>query len=171
MKKIRPVIVAGTVLGLSALGIAASPWTASSDDAGHGKASFGHHRMMHARAGGAPIISMALKLKSELNLSDAQIGDLEKIRTHYQDQIAPLRELLRANRREIATLMQDSPTNLIQVKSKIQEAEKTRSELQYLRLEAITNGKSVLTAEQQLQLKELLAARHEQFKQRHGRQS
>ena len=171
MKHFRSFLVAGTVLGLSGLGIALTPWRASSDDADQRRVGFGHHRMMHARAGGAPIIGMALKLKDDLKLSDAQIANLDKIRTHYRDQIAPLRESLKTSRKEIATLMQETPTNLIQVKSKIQDAERIRSELQYLRIEAIVNGKSVLTAEQLSQLKELMASRREHFRQRRGHQS
>ena len=52
-------------------------------------------------------------------------------------------------------MAQQSPANLIQIKTKIQESEKYRSELRYLRIEALENGKSVLTAEQQDQLKTL----------------
>jgi hypothetical protein len=56
--------------------------------------------------------------------------------------------------------MQQSPANLIQIKSKIQEAEKYRSELRYLRVEALENGRSVLTSAQQDQLKTLVRSRH-----------
>jgi Spy/CpxP family protein refolding chaperone len=57
---------------------------------------------------------------------------------------------------------------LIQVKSRIQDSEKLRTELRYLRLEALENGKSVLTEQQREQLKTLLRSRHEQFRGRRG---
>jgi len=53
---------------------------------------------------------------------------------------------------------------LIQIKSKLQEAEKYRSELRYLQLEAMDNGRSVLTVQQRDQLKTLVGSRHETFR-------
>ena len=67
--------------------------------------------------------------------------------------------------------MQQTPANLMQVKSKIQEAEKFRSELRYLRLEALENGKSVLSEQQRDQLKTLVRSKREQFRGRHGQPS
>lgn len=58
-----------------------------------------------------------------------------------------------------AALTQQSPANLIQIKSKIEDGEKYRSELRYMRIEALENGKSVLTAAQQDQLKTLVRSR------------
>jgi len=92
---------------------------------------------------------------------------LEKIKSHYQAQVTPLSQQLQAIEKDIAGLMQQTPANLIQVKAKIQETEKYRSELRYLRLEALENGRSVLSAQQQDQLKTLVRSRHGNF---HGSQ-
>jgi Spy/CpxP family protein refolding chaperone len=121
--------------------------------------------------GGAPLISLALKHKSELNLTNDQVGNLENIRTNFQSQATPLFEQVRSTEKEIAGLMQQTPADLIQIKSKIQNAEKLRSDLRYLRLEALENGKSVLTEQQRNQLRELLRAQHEQFRSRHSQPS
>jgi Spy/CpxP family protein refolding chaperone len=67
--------------------------------------------------------------------------------------------------------MQQTPANLIQVKTKIQETEKYRSELRYLRLEALENGRSVLSAQQQDQLKTLVRSRNENFRGSQGQPS
>ena len=67
--------------------------------------------------------------------------------------------------------MQDSPANLIQLKSKIQEAEKFRSDLRYMRVEALENGRSVLNTAQRDQLKSLMQAKHEHFGGRRGQAS
>jgi Spy/CpxP family protein refolding chaperone len=60
--------------------------------------------------------------------------------------------------------MEQSPANLIQIKAKIQEGEKYRSELRYLRVEALENGKTVLTSQQQDQLKTLVRSQHERVR-------
>jgi Spy/CpxP family protein refolding chaperone len=60
---------------------------------------------------------------------------------------------------------------LIQAKAKIQEGEKYRSELRYLRLEALENARAVLTAQQQDQLKSLVRSRHENFRKHMGQPS
>ena len=73
--------------------------------------------------------------------------------------------------KEIATLTQQTPANLIQIKAKIQEAEKYRSELRYLRVEALENGRSVLTAQQHDQLKSLVRSTHDQFRKQPGQPS
>ena len=126
---------------------------------------------MHGRFGGAPIITMALANKTQLNLTNDQISNLEKIKADYQSQVTPLHEQVRSLEKEIATLMQQSPANLIQIKSKIQDAEKFRSELRYLRVEALENGKSVLTTQQRDQLKTLVRSRFEHFRRPQGQPS
>jgi Spy/CpxP family protein refolding chaperone len=112
----------------------------------------------------APLISIALKHKSELNLSADQVSSLENIRSNFQNQARPIQEQLRGVEGEVATLLQESPANLIQVKLKIEEAEKLRSELRYLRVESMENGKSVLNAQQKDQLKNLVASGHRGFR-------
>ncbi|MGH7855023.1 MAG: Spy/CpxP family protein refolding chaperone [Candidatus Binatia bacterium] len=126
---------------------------------------------MHAGFAGAPLISIALKHKTELNLAGDQVANLEKIKSHYDSQVTPLHSQLTAIEKEIATLMQQSPANLIQVKAKIQESEKYRSELRYLRMEALENGRAVLTTQQQDQLKSLVRSRHENFRKHSGQPS
>jgi Spy/CpxP family protein refolding chaperone len=135
---------------------------------GPGKRPFRHGDRM---VGGAPLISIALRHKAELNLSDEQVANLEKIRNHYQSQVTPLLQQLTASEKEIAGLAQQTPANLVQIKTKIQETEKLRSELRYLRIEALGNGRSVLTAQQQEQLKSLVRAGHERFRKPQGQPS
>jgi Spy/CpxP family protein refolding chaperone len=165
MNRVRAFLFGGAVLALSSVAIVSSPIAASADAEGAGKGAFGQRSRMHSMFGHeAPLISIALKHKSELNLTADQVANLETIRANYQSQTAPIQDKLRAGESEIATLMQESPANLIAVKSKIEETEKLRSELRYLRLEALENGKSVLTAQQKDQLKNLLASGHRGFR-------
>jgi Spy/CpxP family protein refolding chaperone len=125
----------------------------------------------HMFTGGAPIISIALKHQNELKLTADQVASLEKTRTHYQSQTAPLHEKLKAVESELAKLMQETPANLIQAKVQIQEAEKIRSELRYLRVEALENGKMILTAEQRDQLKNMFMSRRGEHRRSQGQSS
>jgi TolA-binding protein len=169
MKKVRSFIV-GTAIFTVATGVLiSSPLAAFAQNESAGKGGFAHRERMNRRsATGAPLISIALKHRTELNLSNEQVAGLEKIRTHYQDQSAPLQQQLRAMEGEISELRQQSPANLIQIKLKIQQSEKLRSELRYLREEALENGNSILTAAQKDQLKSLVGSGHREFRKRQG---
>lgn len=116
----------------------------------------GMHRMF---GGGSPIVSLALKHQGELKLTEDQVTNLEKTRTHYENQVGPLHQQLRTLEGEIFKLSQETPADLIQIKAKIQDSEKLRSEIRYQRLEALENGRSILTSQQRDQLKSLLASR------------
>ena len=172
MNKMKSLFLGSAVLALSAVTLVAAPMAAAPDGSGPGGKPFAHGRRMHGGfGGGAPLISIALNHKSELNLTGDQISNLEAIRTSHQNQVTPLHQQVRSIEKEIASLMQQTPTDLNQVKSKIQAAEKFRSELRYLRLEALDNGKSILSQEQRDQLKTLVRAKHGQFRGRHGQPS
>jgi Spy/CpxP family protein refolding chaperone len=172
MNKMKSLLLASAVLALSVVTLVSGPMAAAPDGSGPGGKPFAHGRRMHGGfGGGAPLISIALNHKNELNLSSDQVGNLEKIRTNYQNHVTPLHQQVRSIEKEIANLMQQTPTDLNQVKSKIQAAEKFRSELRYLRVEALDNGKSVLSEQQRDQLKTLVRSKHEQFRGRHGQPS
>jgi Spy/CpxP family protein refolding chaperone len=165
MNKIRSLLLGSTVLALTALPLASFAMAANSDASGPGGKAFGRGGRMHGGFGAsAPLISIALNHKTELNLTGDQVTNLETIRTNFQNQVTPLHQQVRATEKEIAGLMQQTPANLILIKSKIQETDKLRSELRYLRIEALENGRSVLTQQQRDQLKTLVQSRHERFR-------
>lgn len=168
MNRIRKFTLAGAAFAVAALMAANVP---GQEGAVAGKKHFSRGARMHGGLAGAPLITIALKHKSELNLTGEQTANLEKIRNHYQSQAEPLHQQLAAIEKDVAAMAQQSPANLIQIKTKIQESEKYRSELRYLRIEAMENGKSVLTAEQQDQLKSLVRSRHENFRKRQSQPS
>ena len=89
----------------------------------------------------------------------------------FRDQSTPIQEQLRTTENELTGVLQETPANLIQAKLKIEQAEKLRSQLRYLRAEALENGKSVLTAQQRDQLKTLFAAGHPGSKKPQGQAS
>ena len=158
MNKIRTFVLASSVLAISALIFANMPMAASSDTNPPAKPGFARGRMGPGFFG-APLITIALNHKSELNLTTDQVTNLENIRSHYQSQVTPVQQQLSSIEKEIASLMQQTPANLVQIKSKLQDAEKYRTDLRYLRIEALENGRSVLTDQQKEQLKTLVRSR------------
>ncbi|HXV83484.1 MAG TPA: Spy/CpxP family protein refolding chaperone [Candidatus Binatia bacterium] len=158
MGKFQVPVFGTTVLALSMISATLSPMAAHGQS-GTGEPGSGRPRMHRMMGIQAPWISIALRHQSDLNLSPDQVATLEKIRTDYRDQTTSIREQLRAVEGELATVLENTPANLIEAKAKIEQAEKFRSELRYLRVEALENGKSVLTAEQRDQLKNLVSSR------------
>ena len=119
-----------------------------------------NQRPMHAFSGGeAPWITIALRHKTELNLSADQVSNLEKIRTNFANQAKPIGDQVRTLEADLHNILQQSPANLVLARTKIDQAEKLRADLRYLRVEALENGKSVLSTQQRDQLKSLFAAR------------
>lgn len=170
--KIVPKFLLGSTLALAAAGVlVTAPLATAQDAAPATKPPFAHRGRMMGFFGGAPLITIALNHKSDLALSDDQVANLEKIKTNYQSQVTPIVQQLQANEKEIAGLMQQTPANLIQVKAKVEEGEKYRSELHYLRLEALDNGRSVLSAQQQDQLKSLVRSLHSNVRGPQGQPS
>lgn len=169
MRKFQ-VIFASAALALSMISTISLPMAAYGQ-AGTGEAGPARPRMHRMLGVEAPWISIALRHQKELSLSSDQVANLEKIRTLYRDQSTPIQEQLRATESEITGVLQETPANLIQAKLKIEQAEKLRSQLRYLRAEALENGKSVLTAPQRDQLKSLVSARHPGFKKPQGQPS
>lgn len=168
MNKFRKLILGGAAFALVAINVSTA-W--GQDSTTPGKRPFARGERMYSGVTGAPLISIALRHKSELNLSADQVANLEKIRSHYESQVKPIHEQLAAIEKEVAALTQQSPANLIEIKGKIQEGEKYRSELRYLRIEALENGRAVLTAQQQDQLKTLVRSRQDNFRKQHGQPS
>ena len=171
MKKVRSFIVGTAILTVATGAVVSSPSATFAQNETKDKGSFARRPATQHTFGGAPLISIALKHRTELNLSTEQVASLEKVRTHYQNQTAPVQQQLRAVESEIAELRQQSPANLIQMKLKIEQAEKFRSELRYLREEALQNGRSILTAQQQDQLKSLVGSNRRGFHKPQGQAS
>jgi Spy/CpxP family protein refolding chaperone len=163
------------VLSLGAAVLALMISATSLPLAAYGQAGKGEpgprQRMQRMMGSEAPWISMALRHQSDLNLSSDQVATLEKIRAQYRDQTTPIQEQLHVVEGELRGVLQNTPANLIEAKLKIERAEKLRSELRYLRVEALENGKSVLTAQQRDQLKNLVSSRHPGFRKPQGQPS
>jgi Spy/CpxP family protein refolding chaperone len=170
MKSVQRFLLGSAVIALSMIPatFAPSPAYGQTGTGGPDSTKPRMHRMFGVEA---PWISIALRHQSELNLTPDQVANLEKIRSLYRDQSTPIQEQLRAIEGELASSLQETPANLIQAKLKIEQAEKLRSQLRYLRVEALENGRSVLTAQQRDQLKSLASLRRHNFRKSQGQPS
>ena len=166
MNKVSSLIFGGAALATVAL--VSAPMAAAPD--GGRRVDRGAH-MAGGFAGGAPLISIALKHKSELSLSNDQVAKLEQIKSQFQTHVTPLHQQRRTIEKEIAGLREQSPADLVKIKAKIQETEKYRSELRFLQYEALDHGQAVLSVQQRDQLKTLVTARHENFRKMPRQQS
>ena len=169
MRKVQ-VFLGSTALALSMISATSLPMVAYGQ-AGTGEPGSTRPRMHRMLSVEAPWISIALRHQKELSLNPDQVAHLEKIRTVFRDQSTPIQEQLCTTENELTGVLQETPANLIQAKLKIEQAEKLRSQLRYLRAEALENGKSVLTAQQRDQLKALFAAGHPGFRKPQGQAS
>ena len=170
MRKFQ-LIFGSAALALSMISTTSLPMAAYGQAGTGGEPGTARPRMHRMLGVEAPWISIALRHQKELSLNPDQVANLEKIRTLYRDQSAPIQEQLRATESEISGVLQETPANLIQAKLKIEQAEKLRSQLRYLRAEALENGKSILTVQQRDQLKNLVSSRHPGFKKPQGQPS
>jgi Spy/CpxP family protein refolding chaperone len=170
MKSVQRLLLASVVMALSMIPATFVPVAAygQTGTGGPGSTKPRMHRMLGVEA---PWISIALRHQSELNLTPDQVANLEKIRSLYRDQSTPIQEQLRAIEGELASSLQETPANLIQAKLKIEQSEKLRSQLRYLRVEALENGRSVLTAQQRDQLKNLASLRRHNSRKSQGQPS
>ena len=118
MNRIKALIFGSAAFATVAM--VTAPMAAAPDGTRPGAKPFAHRA--HTRggfAGGAPLITIALKHKSELNLSTDQVANLEKIKSHYQSQVTPLHQQAQALEKEIAGLTQQSPANLIELRARL----------------------------------------------------
>ena len=163
--KFQRFLLGSAVVALSATVVVFSPLPTNANAQTTGQGTPTRRPGMHHRFGeGAPLISIALRHQSELGLSTTQVANLEKIRTDYRSQITPIFQQLRGIESQIRTFSQETPADMSQIKNLIAQAEPLRSELRYLRMEALESGKSVLNTQQLDQLKNLLASMHQNFK-------
>jgi len=170
MRKFQMFVFGSAVVALTIMATIFLPQAGNAQD-GRSGAPGERSRMQRMMGTEGPWISIALKHQSELKLTPEQVATLEKIRTQHRDQTTPIREQLRAVEDEVAAALQNTPANLIQAKLGIEKAEKLRAELRYQRVEALENGKSVLTPDQREQLKNLRATRHQGFRKQQGQPS
>lgn len=105
----------------------------------------------------SPWISIILRFRNELQLTKEQVSSLEKLRFEFERQATKLQADLRLAELDLNQLLSQETVSLPQAKTKIEEEARISAELRYRRLEAITQGRSALTAEQRDKLQSLVS--------------
>lgn len=104
-----------------------------------------------------PLISMMLNRRDELNLSNDQVRNLERLRSDFEREAVKNEADLRMAELDLAEVLRNEPLDLKKVEAKIREIEKLRAELRLARIRAIEQGKGILTGEQRDRLRGMLS--------------
>jgi hypothetical protein len=118
-----------------------------------GEVSRWHVRDPHVER---PLITLMLRHGAELGLSPDQLQSLEELRADFQREAVRHGADIRIAEMELATLLQVKPADLEQVKTKLQEIERSHVDLRFARIRAIEQGKALLSAEQWAKFQTLL---------------
>jgi hypothetical protein len=98
--------------------------------------------------GERPLITIMLRHGAELGLSPDQLQSLEELKTDFQREAVRHEADIRIAEMELAALLQVKPADLEQVKTKLQEIERSRLDLRFARIRTIEQGKAQLSPEQ-----------------------
>jgi len=87
------------------------------------------------------------RLMEELNLSQAQMQELEEIQQKYQDQFSRQRQELHQAQQELSELMAGTASNR-QIRNKYRQVSQLRQQMGALHFESMLEMREVLTPEQ-----------------------
>ena len=103
-----------------------------------------------------PLVTFMLDHRAELELTPAQVQELERIRSDFQKDAIKLDADQRVAEMDLAELLRADPVDINRVEGKIRESERLRADLRLGRVRAIERGKAQLTAEQRARLATML---------------
>jgi hypothetical protein len=104
-----------------------------------------------------PLIAFMLRNREKLDLSAAQVKNLEQLRNDFQKESIRKDADLRVAEMDLNGLLVADKVDMAKVEAKVREIERLRSDLRIARIRTIQKGKEVLTADQRKKLQELLA--------------
>jgi Spy/CpxP family protein refolding chaperone len=104
-----------------------------------------------------PLIAFMLRNREKLDLSAAQVKNLEQLRSDFQKESIRKDADLRVAEMDLKGLLVAEKVDMAKVEAKVREIERLRSDLRIARIRTIQKGKEVLTADQRKKLQELLA--------------
>lgn len=113
---------------------------------------FGHGEPAAER----PLISLMLRHRVELGLSQDQVDALERLRADFTREATRRDADLRTAEGDLAAFLRTEPVDLGQVEAKIRQIERVRGDQRIGRLRTIEQGKARLTPEQRAKLQTLL---------------
>jgi Spy/CpxP family protein refolding chaperone len=103
-----------------------------------------------------PVISLMLRNREKLGLSDDQVKKLEQLRSDFEKESIRNDADIRVAEIDLNNQLLGKNPNLAKVEAKIREIERLRADLRIARVRAVENAKALLTAEQRKKLNEVL---------------
>ncbi len=119
-----------------------------------GNAHFGgrHARRHRFPLAARPLVSIALRNHEELKLTDSQINRLKDVRDSFSKKFTKERAEMEASRIDLRRALDAEKIDFVDVEKRIRKIADMRVNLRIMRLKAIQEGKSILSAEQRKQL-------------------
>jgi Spy/CpxP family protein refolding chaperone len=123
----------------------------------------GSFRRSHGRGGPSlkPYISIALRFRDEIKLSDEQVTKLTDLRDKFYRDMIGERATMRTMRFDLRKLLKADKVDIKSAEKQINALSGKRAELRIKRIHAIEQGKAILTGEQYKSLQTLLRERHQ----------
>jgi Heavy-metal resistance len=106
--------------------------------------------------GERPLISIMLRNREKLGLSDDQVRRMEQLRTNYEKESIRRDADIRVAEMDLDALVDAPSVDMVKVEAKVREIEKLHGDLRLARIRAIEKGKELLTPDQRKKLRELL---------------
>ncbi len=103
-----------------------------------------------------PLITLMLDHKQEMGLTTDQVRSLEAIRSDFQQEAIQRIAEIDSAEAELDSLLKQSQLDLTKVEATVRKIEGLRAALRLDRIMAISQGKSLLSSEQQERLQALL---------------
>jgi hypothetical protein len=104
-----------------------------------------------------PVISLLLRNREKVGLSDDQVKKLEGLRSDFEKQTIRNEADIRVAEIDLNNLLQAPTADMGKIEAKIREIERLRADLRIARIRAIDKGKALLSADQRKKLEELLS--------------
>jgi hypothetical protein len=103
-----------------------------------------------------PLISLMLRNREKLGLSDEQVRRMEQLRTEFEKESIRKDADRRVAEMDLDALLNAPNVDMAKVEAKVREIEKQRADLRLARIRAIEKAKEQLSAEQRKKLQEVL---------------
>jgi hypothetical protein len=106
--------------------------------------------------GERPLISLMLRNREKLGLSDDQVRRMEQLRTDFEKESIRKEADLRVAEMDLEALLDAPSVEMGKAEAKVREIEKTRADLRIARIRTIEKAKELLTPDQRKKLREIL---------------
>lgn len=104
-----------------------------------------------------PVISLLLRNREKIGLSDDQVKKLEQLRSDFEKETIRNEADIRVAEIDLNNLLQAPSADMPKIEVKIRDIERLRADLRIARIRAIDQGKALLSTDQRKRLQELIS--------------